>query len=437
MKEINITDEVKNVSGTEVSIGLFGGVLDEDGAGFYSGLELLNFVFLEHRNKILPSTDTIKLTKRGHDFSRRFVWDEEFSSNEGINDVLYNSNTQNAIRHLLEGLQLPLLNRRKAPSSWSQAFFFPYTKSLIHWDARTRATAERINIERRYLRGGGALVYKILRKDKNISRLERVRQGFISLYKTNQESALETIMSTMLAHGNVIEDNLDDIEKKSLIRNDKHEDVYCEGVLNILEHNEMSVVARIKALTNWTGYWLVLMQVCRSLEHLELSNRPVFICDCGASQSQLRRSSQKSYKDSVGLIVSAIDDFSGNHALSKRQKAKIKGFFTKTSAVVKLTNSWTGRRHFTIGLELMETLVMASCKGAEEIPYDRFVNEYLFEKFGLIVGRRAAEMSGQLTNFDASVFEDNQANFANQMKAAGLLKEYSDATQMVGMGGLL
>mgnify|MGYP003654980968 FL=1 len=65
------------------------------------------------------------------------------------------------------------------------------------------------------------------------------------------------------------------------------------------------------------------------------------------------------------------------------------------------------------------------------------MHKWLYEKCGLVVGRDAAESGGQLTSFDVSVFEDNENQLALQMKAAGLLAEYSDATRMIGTGGLL
>ena len=87
-----------------------------------------------------------------HNLAETEIGDRKFRDASG--------HLQEAIRHLLKCIQLPIPSTNKAPG-WDRAHFFPYTKSLIHWDARIRG--KNLQIQRRYLRGGGALAFKVLR----------------------------------------------------------------------------------------------------------------------------------------------------------------------------------------------------------------------------------------------------------------------------------
>jgi len=422
------------VNGPELSKQIFGGILDYDGAGHYPGLELLNIVYGAVDETLLPEDGLISVKKRAHDFARRLVWDEAFTDKSEKQKVLYDTETEDAVRQLLSSLQLPIPSTSKTPG-WERAHFFPFTRSLIHWDARKRGG--KIKVERRYLRGGGALAYHVLRKDPNPHRLNRCRAGFSSLFSDNDNSALEKLAQTLLVHGYVDPTaNEDQVEADSTVFNDQDEDLLRDGVVNILEHDELSAVARIKALMNWTAFWLLLVQHRRSSKYLQ-TNPTVLICDCGASHAQLRRASQRCLKEIESTIMGAVDKAAEGKELKAQQRNKLRSFFWASAATIKLLNAWRGRRHFTLGLELAETLVLAALNKSTEIPYEEFVDQWLYEKCKLVIGRQAAAKSGLLESFDSSVFEDNEDHFAIQMRAAGLLTEYSDATRMVGTGGLL
>jgi len=425
---------IEKLKGTDLSKEIFGGILDYDGAGHYPGLELLNLVFGTESCQLLPSEPLIALRRRAHDFARRLVWDEGFHDHESKRTVLYDTETEEAIKHLLSCLQLPIPSLSKAPG-WERAHFFPFTESLIHWDARKRAG--KIKIERRYLRGGGALAFHVLRKDKQSERIAKIRSGFLGLFSDSAESALEKLASTLLSKGFQDQDAVtDQLEARSSLRHDEQEELYRDGVLNILEHKELSSVSRIKAIMTWTAFWLVITQNSRASEFLDISVTSI-ICDCGSSHPQLKRASQRCLKEIQGIILDSVEKASKDGGISKQQKNKVRGFFWATAATVNLLNAWRGRRHFTLGLELIETLVLAATSGSSEITFEYFVDDWLYQKCNLVVGRSAAEKSGKLDFFDSSVFEDNENHLALQMKAAGLLTEYSDATRMVGTGGLL
>ena len=429
-----IEGERERTRGPAISREIYGGVLDYDGAGFYPGLELLNLVYGGEPADILPFEDEVLVRRRAHDFARRLVWDETFSNDETVREVLFDRETEETLRQLLACLQLPIPNMVKAPG-WDRAHFFPYTKSLIHWDARSRSG--KIRIERRYFRGGGALAFHVLRKDKNEDRLSRCRAGFRKLFSENENSALERISETLLMHGHSDPESVPDkLESDSRIESDQYEDLLRDGIVNILEHDEVSEVTRIRSILSWVGFWLIVIQHARSAEYLDRTPGKI-VCDCGAQHVQLRRASQRCLKDMQALIIESVARAAVDSNLSKQQVNKIRSFFWATSATIGLLNSWKGRRHFTLGLDILETFVLAATERTMEIPFESFVHGWLYERCGLVVGRDAAELGGQLSQFDVSVFEDNENQLALQMKAAGLLTEYSDATRMVGTGGLL
>jgi hypothetical protein len=427
------------LKGPAVSRAVFGGVLDYDGAGHYPGIELLNFVFGTPDDVILPSQDAVRFRRRAHDFARMLVWDEEnFPDHPKRADVLYDDQSEEALRKMLECLQLEIPGSKNRPS-WERAHLFPYTRSLIHWDARKpRKKGNQIQIERRYLRGGGALAFKVLRKDPDDERLERCRAGFRKLYEGNEDSALERLARVLAAHGHADEEaRPDDIEPQSECRNDELDDLYRDGTCSILEHTELASVVRIRALLRWTAFWLVLVQHSRAAEQLG-QQRGNLICDCGSDYAQLRRASQRCLKEMQALVVEAAvsaAEKDGGH-LNRASLNKIRGFFWASAATIGLLNAWRGRRHFTLGIETIETLVMATTGPVSEMSFEEFVSDWLFGKYGLVVGRASAERAGLLMSIDASVFEDNENKLARQMAAAGLLTTYSDATRMVGTGGL-
>ncbi|GAA5119379.1 hypothetical protein GCM10023212_11450 [Luteolibacter yonseiensis] len=141
----------------------------------------------------------------------------------------------------------------------------------------------------------------------------------------------------------------------------------------------------------------------------------------------------------MGLIEDAVHDHAKSLSASnipKRHFQNIRGFFWATAATIKLLNSWKGRKHFTLGLDILEALVLAGCESGSEVPYDVFLDEWLYGRCGIVIGRNGADASDLLTTLDSSIFEDNENELATQMTAAGLLTQYSDATRMVSTGGL-
>ncbi|WP_417764792.1 hypothetical protein [Shewanella chilikensis] len=420
-------EQKKVLKGPEVSRELFGGVLDFDAAGHYPGLELLNFVYCGVNEDILPQGDSVRILRRSHDFARRLVWDEGFADDPRRDTVLLgDKSAEETLRELLRCLQLEIPSGSKDPK-WSRAHFFPYTPSLIHWDARDRHN--KIGIERLYLRGGGALAYKILRTDKNLDRNRRIREGFQKLYAATTDSPLEMLAAFINDQSKKDSKPVEDeIEKQTGSNLDEFENVYREGTLKILEQSDTTSVAKVRAIMGWTALWLVLMQNKRARGRLKLEDAPI-ICDCGANNSQLRRVSQRCLQEVLDNIIDAVDQVEPN--LPKARRNNIRSFFWATAAANGFLNAWRGRKHFTLSVDALEMIVLATIPSGRELPYERFVTEVLYEQLGIAIGRGAAEASGLVNSIDASIFEENEAQLAHQMIAAGLVTQYSDATRMV------
>lgn len=419
---------------TDISIRLFGGVFVGDGAGYYPGLELMNLVFCTEDETLLPQTETVRVKRLSHDFARRLTWNaEEFGEHPDRDKVITDQFAEEAIRHLLECLQLELKNIRQVPT-WPRAHFLPYRKSLLHWDARPRGS--RIQIERRYFRGGGALAYRVLRMDGDTDRLDRCRKGFAALFPDTDQNALDRVVTVLAKYAHADEDaSVDTVEKRCETRSDDDlDDLLRDGTVNIVEHTELPPVVRIRALMTWIGFWTATVHHSRAAGLLADGKKSVLLCDCVGVHDQLRRASRRCLREIRELFTNHVAQVGGE--LTKKDKQSLERYFAQTASAVGLVNAYTGRRHFVLKLELKEALVLAGTSKGSQQPYEVFTHEWLYRRNRLVIGRRAAEESGLLESLDASIFEDNENEFARQLRSAGLLTQYSDSTRMVTTEGM-
>jgi hypothetical protein len=89
-----------------------------------------------------------------------------------------------------------------------------------------------------------------------------------------------------------------------------------------------------------------------------------------------------------------------------------------------------------MGLDALETMVLACLEGEGEISFERFGMDWLYKKCRFVTGRESAQDADLLNNFDSTIFEENERQLAEQMKSTGLLTIYSDATRMISTGAL-
>lgn len=419
------------VRAPEISRALFGGVFDIDGAGQYPGLELINFIVC-NPDGVLRGGENVRLQRVAHDFARRLVHDDTFPEQDR-RSVLLDAHSQEAVSRLLRSLELELPNLTKT-KSWERTHLFPFTRSLVHWDARLRHG--KITLERRYLRGAGAFAYRVLATDDNTERLARIRTGFEKLYPAGDSSPLEMLAKTLSKAGASDENAVtDEISSVTVLPAPELAELYREGICNILSHCQSSVVDRVRALMNWTGLWTVLLMASNASGIIS-GRRIGLLTDCASAHPQLRRAAQRSYKQHLRNIEEAADikaeELGGD--LTSQQRGKIRGFFGGTSVSCGLANAWKGRRHFTLRLEAIDALVMAGIPQNEEMEFDRFISQWVYQRCGIVVGREAAHAEQLLGDLDATIFEENERALSEQMHMSGMLRMYSDATRMVCCG---
>ena len=155
--------------------------------------------------------------------------------------------------------------------------------------------------------------------DKNKNRRGQIDRAFSRLFESSSNSALEQLAASLLEHGKSDDGFVtDDIENLSTAKNDEIEDVYKNGLLNILEHQELTPVARIRALMNWTAFWLVLMQNQRAAFEIGIE-KSYLVCDCGTGQPQLRRASQRCLRNVQASILDAVNLVDTENVIKKKQ----------------------------------------------------------------------------------------------------------------------
>lgn len=417
------------VKAPEVSQKICSFIAEYDQAGLYPGLELFNLLFSESEGRLLPDIERPLFRKRTHDFTRKLVWG--FPGEINTENVFIGDETPEILKNLFESLQLEVPNI-KSINSWERAHFFPYTKSMIHWDARRPRGKGDVLIERRYLRGAGAYLYKTLRTDQNADRLKKIRQGFEDLYKYSENSSLDKITVLMGNHSfadHEAKADLKEIESSPV--NDHEDDLLRDGIAAILAHSSVSSSTRIYAIIRFVAMWLVITQMRRSARSIN-ADIPYIVIDCGNGASQVRRLSSRNYKETLTLIDNAVTSYLQTHdkSLAKAQRQKIKGFFGASCATIGLVNAFKGKRHFQLGLETLEMLVLLETVPDREEPFEQFLDN-LYRKWGFVINRESADIVGLTDKTDASMFDKNKAFLAYQLQAAGLVTSYSDATKMI------
>ena len=165
-------------------------------------------------------------------------------------------------------------------------------------------------MERKYLRGSGALAFKVLRLNPDVDQKERISKGLEALFSGSEESALDSIVRVFkeksLADSNPSYDEIED--KKTSCRNDELDEVYRFGVANIVSYKSLSSAIRTKALVNWTGIWLTLVQSVRAENFLDPeSDATPFIIDAGNSNKKLRQASASNFKEKLSSIERSIE----------------------------------------------------------------------------------------------------------------------------------
>ncbi|WP_433274653.1 hypothetical protein ACQPZA_26060 [Pseudonocardia xinjiangensis] len=428
----------------------FGGSLYQQGRGYYVALEL--FAILRGHQiagtPLLADGEAIRpFFRTSHDYARRIATDSGDLTNEDREKV--DEAAIDSLRALFSSIAVEIPGRRKAPE-WFNLHLYPYVGELIHYDAVRSRGARRPQIERYTYRGGGVVAHEILRRDPDRARLERTRFGLASLVG-DSGSALGRIASALHHHDAATEKDAFSGGVEAQVDLDGHQTDWIEllraGVCNIVSRELAPTARRIEHLMHWVPYCIARHQL--DLASLLLDRPPMtFLVDFRDGSSAIRTLSREGLEQARWTIVHALRAAAvgmQEEPDQEQQRSTIKqllsggdswtngprAFFTETLAAVGALNSSTGRRHFTLQLPLLESVVHALLKPGEEMQLDGFMTDHMFQRLRLVIDERSASQARLAESIDLADFRDNGSHAARALRALGLLSEFSDATQMV------
>jgi hypothetical protein len=434
--------------GEEVVKAAFGASLYEQGRGYYVTLELFALIWgtaARVDKQILPPLDgepELSVVRRSHDFARRLV--ANMLSPEKAADAFESaqSSSLETVRALLQGLTVATAGRRAPAKNWGATHFYPYVGDLIHYDAVDRRGKP--SMERYLFRGGGGLAHRLLRSDPEVLRLDATRRGFARLVGEST-GALGSLAAALAAHDEAepkeFKDGLEPGAEQPL---DLRRGVACawaellrSGVANILGRDRLHQAKKVEALMHWVPYCIARHQLERSAAILGRAV-PVLPIDLQARSSSVRDASRSALDTSRGMVFSALErkavELGKGNLLAQRQQTwreGSRGFFTGTLATIGALNALSGKRHFCFRVGMLESMTLAVLRPDEEVPVQEFCRA-LFERLGVAVDADAAAQTQELADVNRSDFADNEAALRYALRSLGMLREYSDATRMVG-----
>lgn len=436
------------VRGERVVKAVFGGSLYQQGRGFYVPLELLAILrgswLLEQQSadaviRVLPPvTQRATFLRPTHDFARRLMsgWFDRESKTSSERHL--QKDAAETLRALLIGLHAPVPGRRSEPADWRKWHLYPYPPDFIHYDALRRGS--RISIERDSYRGGGGLAHRILREDRDDSRLAETREAFRQLL-TDSKSPLAALARALHEKDNARGDALraweDTVEWESVVLYSPWVEQLREGVHRIVTRPKIPDFKRIEALMYWVPYCLVRHQ--QSLAYNRLtgnSGMRMTVFDCQSENNPIRERARRDFIESSQAVPEALKleaEDQGRYELLEGGQGWLtspRTFFTTTAFAVGAANAPSGIRWFTLKPELAEAIVLA--KVETPVPFEKFCTTVLFDALGMVVDRQSAQRSG-IFYIDQSTFERNSEALAETLHDMGLLERYSDMTRMVGV----
>ncbi|MBT4511845.1 MAG: hypothetical protein HOC20_06515 [Chloroflexi bacterium] len=354
---------------------------------------------------------------------------------------LVDRETENTLRALVNALRVPIAGRstRHTITNWGTEHLYPYIGELIHYDAVNRRG--RPHIEQYRYRGAGGLAHKILRTDGDIQRLNATRSA-LSDMMGESHTALGKLFETLLKldGDRDTEAHSDERERDSaIVLNTPWVELLRSGVHNIVVRDSYVPAKRFEALMHWVPYCIALHQLDIAADVLGKEG-PAIPVDFRDTTNPIRQWSQSVLDISKTYIYRALEEKAREnpetvellYQPTQNWRKTCRGFFNSTLAEVGALNAPVGKQHFSLKLALLEAMVPAMLAPEEKVPFEYFCRNILFERMRLVIDEKSAEQTPMGDKIDLTDFQENKEAFADQLKALGMLVEYSDATRMVG-----
>ena len=435
--------------GEHVVKDVFGATLADYGRGFYVCLELLALVrgTFESSGEVLPSdrSEPLVIKRRSHDYIRRLMANESRLSERELAE-LGEGTTFETLKALALGLKVPIAGRR-GPTKWIGDHIYPFVGELIHYDAaerKIRAADDdpkelgfRISMERYAMRGAGGLAHRILRDDPDEDRLSQVRAGMQKIV-SDSGTPLGSLFGCLGKRDAGVEPDgfKENTEHGVVVMDSRWVDVLRNGVRNILLR-ELPTAKQVEALMHWVPYCVARHQEDLAYQSLGQAAPPIPV-ECGGDGGPVRRAARRAADLSKATIVNCLEEKAkvSEPSLvapkaSRKWRDTCRGFYTGTLGSIGALNAYSGRRHYTMKMQLLESMVLALLEPKSEKTLHAFCHQDLFEDLGLVIDRDSAIKSDALGNLDRSDFKANEEFLARSLRALGMLRDYSDMTRMV------
>ena len=441
----------KKNQATQIPTDLWGGIFHSDNRGFYTSLEFLALVGGGFDDPVMQPPDEnrhITITAPGHLTARRVAFDALETHEQEALDEFVEEEAQEPVKQLLRGIKVHIPNTGRAGTSWQGSHFVPYGKGLVHWDARHKRN--RPLKERIYFRGAGTLAYVVICSDPDEKRLEETREAFEEIF--GREHFMGMLLSVFEEHeGEIYQPSKERkepwrkelglreplvdrlIAKDSRVHNDEWDELLRRCVHSIVTATKAPHVVRLDALFHIIPLCLTMTILGRSARRLG-KDRPHIVIDCspsGGRTNEVRQAAHRSFVRMSKLLMTSLQKVAADRDMEVTT-SKLKQFhawFTRGAPAIGLCNALKGSRRFVLSESLLEALVLAT--GRDEMTFESFVDDWLYQQFGFILDESAASFHGLDREADLSVFEDNAQHLSDTLDGLGLMQSYSDSTRMV------
>jgi hypothetical protein len=444
---------------------IYGVTLSGQSKAFYVPLQFFAVVWgieqadNEELFRDINDQNPLRFIQRSHDFARRLLNGNEIRE-ERKRGITEDAETLRVLGKVFDALTVKF-EFQKENAHPNRRHLQPYLGELIHHDfAPVRGggspDTDGIGLERVYYRGGGTLVYELLRADKK----ERRDQIAAELRKllAGSNDPLGRTAEILHSADAVAPSSFTDTALRPHIED--RETLWAEhlreGTFRILTSSS-SRYKKIDHLMYWLPYCVARHLVERAYSTLGITEESPTPVDTGA-EGAVRRASQTKFREHRNAIrkavVVAAGSASDNEAsdrvrqmlhheefpdLDFRKKKKVEktltangDFFATTMSTIGALNANTGLRHYTLKLPLLESIVHATVDKDAPIDFEDFCTEILCRKLRLVVDPASGQKESVTAWTDNEDLERNACGLADRLDALGLITSYSDATRKVG-----